>query len=475
MNVEKFLKSKKWRLMGKWKEPLILGDAVTSSVVRPPAVIFDCLPSAYIMIGYKQFVPEADFQKDVSAVKKLLVSDPPNVVLKMKKQILNSVSRLNNFSVKELNAKNLNELFSLIRNQGRQWYEIMLVDEILQNFYPKSLPKSFLLGGEKYTSQSLLAKTALPKKIFPMIQERLDLLKIAIKAQKNDITKDFESHAKKYSWMASMVWQNEPFSIDYYQNLVEEKKKGNPKKELDVLQSERQKQHKLAEKLLAELKKSQPQAWLYIDIIRELADLKEENWDAVSIVGYRLRPLFRKVAASFYLSFDQFMMQTIEEADKTINSGELAVSVNELNQRLKHYGVIHSNQGDFILSGDDSIAALNLIEPIAPKTDVVEGTVIWQGKVQGKARVLFSIDDVPKMKQGEIMICPMSDPDYMPAIHKATAIVTDQGGVLCHAAIVARELQIPCVVGTGYATKIFKDGDLVEVDANQGIVRKIKK
>ena len=169
------------------------------------------------------------------------------------------------------------------------------------------------------------------------------------------------------------------------------------------------------------------------------------------------------------------MMQTIEEADKTINSGELAVSVNELNQRLKHYGVIHSNQGDFILSGDDSIAALNLIEPIAPKTDVVEGTVIWQGKVQGKARVLFSIDDVPKMKQGEIMICPMSDPDYMPAIHKATAIVTDQGGVLCHAAIVARELQIPCVVGTGYATKIFKDGDLVEVDANQGIVRKIKK
>ena len=67
----------------------------------------------------------------------------------------------------------------------------------------------------------------------------------------------------------------------------------------------------------------------------------------------------------------------------------------------------------------------------------------------------------------------MTDPDYMPAIKKAKAIITDQGGVLCHAAIVARELQKICVVGTQIATKNFKDGDLVEVDAIKGIVRKL--
>ena len=62
----------------------------------------------------------------------------------------------------------------------------------------------------------------------------------------------------------------------------------------------------------------------------------------------------------------------------------------------------------------------------------------------------------------------------MPAIQKAKAIITDVGGLLCHAAIVSRELGIPCVVGTKKATKVLNDGDLVEVDANKGIVRKLK-
>lgn len=67
----------------------------------------------------------------------------------------------------------------------------------------------------------------------------------------------------------------------------------------------------------------------------------------------------------------------------------------------------------------------------------------------------------------------LSYPDFMPAVHKASALVTDQGGVLCHAAIVARELQKICIVGTQNATKIFKTGDRIEVDANTGVVRKI--
>ena len=57
---------------------------------------------------------------------------------------------------------------------------------------------------------------------------------------------------------------------------------------------------------------------------------------------------------------------------------------------------------------------------------------------------------------------------------KAAAIVTDEGGITSHAAIVSRELGIPCVIGTKFATKVFKDGDLIEVDADKGIVRKIK-
>ena len=68
----------------------------------------------------------------------------------------------------------------------------------------------------------------------------------------------------------------------------------------------------------------------------------------------------------------------------------------------------------------------------------------------------------------------MTQPSYLAAIKKSAAYITDEGGITCHAAIVSRELKIPCIIGTKYATQVFKDGDLVEVDADNGIVRKIK-
>jgi pyruvate,water dikinase len=68
----------------------------------------------------------------------------------------------------------------------------------------------------------------------------------------------------------------------------------------------------------------------------------------------------------------------------------------------------------------------------------------------------------------------MTNPDYVPYMKIAAAIVTDEGGTTCHAAIASRELKVPCVVGTRIATKILKDGDVVEVDADNGIIRIIK-
>lgn len=68
----------------------------------------------------------------------------------------------------------------------------------------------------------------------------------------------------------------------------------------------------------------------------------------------------------------------------------------------------------------------------------------------------------------------MTIPDFLPAMKKAAAFVTDEGGILCHAAIVARELGKPCIVGTKFATKVFKNGDFVNVDANTGVVTLLK-
>jgi len=76
-----------------------------------------------------------------------------------------------------------------------------------------------------------------------------------------------------------------------------------------------------------------------------------------------------------------------------------------------------------------------------------------------------------KIEIGDVLIAVMTRPDYLPAMQKAIAFVTDEGGITCHAAIVAREMKKPCVIGTKIATKTFKDGDMVEVDAEKGVVK----
>ena len=103
----------------------------------------------------------------------------------------------------------------------------------------------------------------------------------------------------------------------------------------------------------------------------------------------------------------------------------------------------------------------------------VKGTVAYAGTVKGPVCILRDISEVKKVCRGDVIISPMTWPSVIMALEKAVAFVTDEGGILCHAAILARELKKPCITGTKNATVLFHDGDMVEVDGETGIVRKI--
>ena len=97
--------------------------------------------------------------------------------------------------------------------------------------------------------------------------------------------------------------------------------------------------------------------------------------------------------------------------------------------------------------------------------DVIEGSVAHNGTARGFVKILFEDADVAKIKKGDILVASMTTPNFIVAMKKAAAFVTDEGGVTCHASIIARELKKPCIIGTKIATQVLHDGDLVEVDA----------
>jgi pyruvate,water dikinase len=101
---------------------------------------------------------------------------------------------------------------------------------------------------------------------------------------------------------------------------------------------------------------------------------------------------------------------------------------------------------------------------------LIAGLGASPGIASGNVRVLRSPEDGARLVAGEILVAPMTSPDWVPTIRRAAALVTDSGGVTSHAAIVSRELRIPCIVGTRSATQVLRDGELVTVDGAKGRV-----
>jgi phosphohistidine swiveling domain-containing protein/ubiquinone/menaquinone biosynthesis C-methylase UbiE len=107
------------------------------------------------------------------------------------------------------------------------------------------------------------------------------------------------------------------------------------------------------------------------------------------------------------------------------------------------------------------------------KQSLLKGMIGSPGKAEGIVQIIAP-NELDKFKAGSVLVCEVTTPDYAPLMQKAAAIVTDQGGILSHAAIVARELKKPCIVATGNATSLLKDGQEILVDADTGTVKKLE-
>jgi len=124
-----------------------------------------------------------------------------------------------------------------------------------------------------------------------------------------------------------------------------------------------------------------------------------------------------------------------------------------------------------ILVGDEAKEWEQNLAPHANNSQIIRGNCASKGKITGKVRVLLNASENDKLEDGEVLVTFMTSPDFMSAVRRCSAIVTNLGGITSHAAIISRELGIPCIVGTRNATEALKTGDMVEVDADKGEVK----
>jgi len=246
---------------------------------------------------------------------------------------------------------------------------------------------------------------------------------------------DFRVLAKKYGWMRARDGFAEPYTLEEIAGHAKEVKK-------QKIHHKYPKIPKPLEKLFAEA--------------RELVYFRTQRTDVYYELLFLARPIFQAAAGKYNIPWPELKYYTLQ-----------SLAEGRPKKYPENFSCIGFKEKQIyferpIITGQKFY-----------RSQEIKGTIAQTGVVRGPAKVVMKVSELGKVKKGDILVTYMTAPHFLPAMKLAAGFVTDEGGLTCHAAIVAREMKKPCIIGTKIATKVLKDGDLVEVDANKGVVRKI--
>jgi len=188
--------------------------------------------------------------------------------------------------------------------------------------------------------------------------------------------------------------------------------------------------------------------------------------------AHRMDFVFGSLASRLGIDFIESRFLLPDEVTEGLTGGLSADARRDISERIKHCVYYAEKNLDIVAVGDGCARfESTIIEETTQELDEFRGQVACLGNVRGLVRIVNTPSDIHKVNDGDVLVSIATNPDVLPAMKKAIAFVTEQGGITSHAAIVAREMKKPCIIGTKIATKVLHDGDLVEVDADHGVVR----
>lgn len=224
------------------------------------------------------------------------------------------------------------------------------------------------------------------------------------------------------------------------------------------------------------------------DVIADFAYFYYSALDDRTPEDIRAKAIEARNTDEFFSKNDSVIRNSLIKNYPDIRGYETAVLINELSlipdmlelEKRFDSSFVVDQMNLFVGSVDAFVnmakGSIVLNEDVVFPTDIkeIKGIVAQRGKITGSVRVIRRNEQLSKVTCEDIIVSPMTTPNFIHAMKLAKGYITDEGGITCHAAIVARELKKPCIIGTKVATKVLKDGDIVEVDAENGIVRIIK-
>lgn len=440
----------------------------------------------YVKDGHVQtFTPVEELPAAFEAGQMMLKSDFLDHYLQESQVVRNNYEKLYTKVHKlELSTLSNVQLANLLREYQKLFEHVYALFKITQPEYPETAAQRLreLLQQRLPIDQVEAAFITLttPTEMDMMKQEEIDAYKLSLQPAVTE--SDIRTYAEQYPWFFFNTYNRQTIS-DFLQAKFTDLGK--------VPVTQRQAFIDRARHSLAEQQKKHADWLITLDhdpditylssLFGKLANdrLELKRWWTGG--EYLFLPLFEEIVRRLNVSLDDFFMgYRIQEIYQALEEGKL-LSSETISQRKRLYACILEGEEFRFLEGEKAQQLydeyITAPQAVSPDKHQLRGTIANTGVAKGIARIIRVEDlqelmnDMNRFQEGEIIVTTMTQPAVVSLARKAAAIVTNEGGITSHAAILAREFGIPCLVGTKTATGLIQDGDLIEVNGSEGVVK----
>jgi phosphohistidine swiveling domain-containing protein len=496
--IEKWLPEQVWLKRGKWYQTAVYAEIFNEGESTKYAELLGqpFKRSAVVWLPNGDYLDlKNEWDAMVACVREECRKDPAYLdkysahCMKLCEEFIAFSADIKKLDAKSLTNAELAKTYAGMVDKLKRFMPFMIgvhvVDEILTEGFD-TLLKAFIKEQKLSQVDFFSYQTALAypyRKIF-VLQEKEDLLKIALELKKNNQTTEsalartlLEKHTDQYSWINSAALEHYPYTLNEFKVRLTDLMAIDLEAEYQSMVSNEAKiRHEQEVCMETIAKTTSGDELVHVSkTIQVFGFLRSYRIDATYIAYNNAMNIVSEINKRLGLDLMDF---------KYLDSGEVREALLDnmpykrlIEERKKGLMSITLDGERFELTGADLDRFVPLVKQKEEKPQAagtVKGSTAYPGKITGPCKVLFSLEDMKKVNKGDIIVISMTDPNYIPAMNKASAFVTDQGGILCHAAIVSREMKKPCIIGTKIATKSFKDNDVLEVDADNGVVRLLK-
>jgi phosphohistidine swiveling domain-containing protein len=317
--------------------------------------------------------------------------------------------------------------------------------------------------------EQVIADLATPVQASFVQEQQMGLIQIALRPE-SEWSALLQAHAEQWSWVENSYIESVPLTAaQFEENMRALLKNGEATPErLKQLQDAPTTKFARKSALYEQYGISQTLQRL-IDCSDRISHMTDMRKQGVLRLNARIWQFFNDLSAAVAVPFDTLIWMMPGEMLETISAKKWQI----LEERMHSGAMTLLHEGRLSVVQGDEFGKLDLSPFLGAGSDAthLKGQVAFAGVVTGRARIIRGRNDFHLFSDGDILITNQTTPEFIPLMKRAAAVVTEQGGITCHAAIVSREMQIPCIIGCTSAMTFFHDNQQITVDGTKGEVR----